>query len=178
MLKLNELTYTVQPRAEVGRVDLAGAFLSTQKFLAEGLFFSNFTNKKRFPCIGCQDGYLTEYLVTQRFWTYERLPIDGLRSIIFHGPSPTWCIASGNIWFDHPKSTQVRCYAPYVMRALRKVDSIRQAIFDWEHYEHHDRLCLRFSNLGFLKYTESVSHPKAKSAHHHRLLSLDNWLEI
>jgi len=35
-------------------------------------------------------------IVRSKRWTYIRLPIDGLKSIIFHGPSPTLCIASGN----------------------------------------------------------------------------------
>jgi len=173
MLTLNELTYTVQPRPEVTKVDLAGAFLSTEKFLSEGLYFSNFTNRRKYPCLGCQDGYLTQHLVTHRYWTYERLPIDGLRSIVFHGPSPTWCIASGNVWFDHPKSGQVRCYPPYVLQALRKIDSSHQSIFDWDYYEHHDRVCLRFSAFGYGKFTESQNHPKSKVSSHHRSL-LDN----
>ena len=35
-------------------------------------------------------------IVRSKRWTYIRLPIDGLKSIIFHGPSPTLCIASGD----------------------------------------------------------------------------------
>lgn len=49
----------------------------------------------KYSCKGCQDGYLTESLVTQRYWSYVQLPIDGMRSMVFHGPSPTLCIASG-----------------------------------------------------------------------------------
>jgi hypothetical protein len=72
----------------------------------------------------------TQYLVRNRGWTYTRLPIDGLRSTVFHGmyiyvdvlltsptytklliryigPSPTHCIAAGNVWFDHPREIRV-----------------------------------------------------------------------
>jgi hypothetical protein len=38
---------------------------------------------------------MTEYLVAARHWSHKQLPIDGLRSIVFHGPSPTLCVASG-----------------------------------------------------------------------------------
>jgi hypothetical protein len=55
----------------------------------------NFSDALKYPCKGCQDGYLTEALVTQRFWSYVQLPIDGMQSMVFHGPSPTLCIASG-----------------------------------------------------------------------------------
>jgi len=60
------------------------------------IFIGNFTHPTKYPCIGCQDGYLTQHLVRSKRWTYTRLPIDGLKSIIFHGPSPTLCIASGD----------------------------------------------------------------------------------
>lgn len=40
MLTLNELSYTVQPRPQVGKVDLAGAFLSTDRFIEEHVLFS------------------------------------------------------------------------------------------------------------------------------------------
>lgn len=55
----------------------------------------NFSDVSKYSCKGCQDGYLTEALVSQRHWTYLQLPIDGLKSMVFHGPSPTLCIASG-----------------------------------------------------------------------------------
>jgi hypothetical protein len=46
MLTLNELTYTIQPRPDVAKVDLAGAFLSTRKFLSERILFG-----KRLSCL-------------------------------------------------------------------------------------------------------------------------------
>jgi hypothetical protein len=43
MLTLNELAYTVQPRPSVGKVDLAGAFLHTDKFIEENVLFSKYS---------------------------------------------------------------------------------------------------------------------------------------
>jgi hypothetical protein len=101
-LLFNSYTYTIQPSPEVGKVDLASVFYKRTKYLEEGMSFSNFTNPSLYPCLGCQDGYLPQHLVKNAHWTYVRLSIDGLKSIIFHGPSPTWCIAEGNVWFDYP----------------------------------------------------------------------------
>ncbi len=56
---------------------------------------ANFTDPVRYPCLGCQDGYLAESLIADLSWEYLRLPLDGLKSIVFHGPSPTLCIAAG-----------------------------------------------------------------------------------
>ncbi len=115
-------------------------------------FFStgNFTNPVKYPCAGCQDGYFTEYLVRNRLWSYARLPIDGLKSIVFHGPSPTLCIASGNVWFDHPKVGQVGCYTHGAARKLLE-DPAQQSLYDWTHHYDFDRLCLRFNKAGFDK---------------------------
>jgi hypothetical protein len=58
----------------------------------------NFSDTGKYSCKGCQDGYLTESLVTHRFWSYVQLPIDGMKSMVFHGPSPTLCVASGEYY--------------------------------------------------------------------------------
>jgi hypothetical protein len=77
--------------------------------------------------------------------------IDGMKSIVFHGPSPTWCLAGGNVWFDHPDVGSVRCYSQETVDAIRALDNPTNSIFDWKFFEENDRICLRFSNLGFLK---------------------------
>jgi hypothetical protein len=148
-LTLNALVMTVQPRPIVGRVDLAAVFFSRPKFLAENLFFGNFTNARKYPCKGCQDGYLTEYLVNSRFWTYRRLPVDGMKSAVFHGPSPSWCIAAGHVWFDHPDVGKVRCYSQRTADTLRLIDVPPRTVFDWVHFDKRSRVCLRFTAYGF-----------------------------
>lgn len=170
---LHELGYTVQPRPFVAKVDLAAVFFSRPRLDAERIFFGrphltspdvipshlivcyvmlgNFTDPERFPCKGCQDGYFTEYLSRTRLWSYRRLPIDGMPSIMFHGPSPTWCLAAGNVWFDHPDVGSVRCYSRRTVERIRSLDIQPNSIFDWKYFDEHNHICLRFSNLGFLK---------------------------
>lgn len=47
-----------------------------------------------------------------------------MKSIVFHGPSPTWCIASNHVWFDHPEVNKVECYSySYVINELYKSKS-------------------------------------------------------
>lgn len=54
----------------------------------------------QYPCLNNQAGHLTYHLVQRRLWSYARLPLEGLRSVVFHGNSPTLCIASGEVWLD------------------------------------------------------------------------------
>jgi len=49
-------------------------------------------------CDGCIEAAVIHYLIRNRNWTYFKLAIDGLKSVVFQNPSPTWCIASANIW--------------------------------------------------------------------------------
>jgi hypothetical protein len=203
MLAMSELTFTVLPRPQVGKVDLAGAFLSTDRFIAEKIFFSkffpplrieyilssiiiifssgNFTDTEKYPCTGCQDGYLIEYLMIKAFWRYERLPLQGLKSIVYHGPSPTWCVASGMVWLDHPKVNRVRCIPAPIVKRIRDEDtstasveyrvnpivSVNAAItqkastvFDWKFFDTQGKkVCLRFSEGTFAKHTELATVP-------------------
>jgi len=150
MLKFNLMTYTVQPLPALGRVDLAAVFLSREKFVAEGVLFGNFTNPSTYPCLGCQDGYMTQYLVRSRGWQYVRLPLDGLQSIVFHGPSPTWCIAGGNVWYDYPNVNKVGCFAPETVMRMRRDDDPHRPTYDWEDFDNEGQICLRVSKRGFL----------------------------
>lgn len=163
-LSVHEFTYTVQPRPVLARTDLASVFFVREKLAQEGILFSNFSDVSRYPCKGCQDGYLTEYLVKEKSWSYKRLGIDGLKSVVFHGPSPTWCIAEGHIWFDHPDVNGVRCYRMSTIQALRMSDSPQQPVFDWEYFDQNDQICLRFSNLGFIKYSSVMQNMKKMEA--------------
>eukprot|EP00981_Chlorochromonas_danica_P003353 scaffold644_cov168-Ochromonas_danica.AAC.45 len=143
VLRVNTLGLTVQPRPILGKIDLAGVF-----------FDRNFTDPVRFPCTGCQDGYFTEYLVQDRHWRYAQLPIDGLQSVVFHGPSPVWCAAAGLVWFGHPKVNKARCFTHNVIMKLRKDDivlhkSTGKHHFDWAYYEGMQRVCLRYTGEGY-----------------------------
>lgn len=117
----------------------------------------NFSDISRFQCAGCNDGYFAQYLVRNRGWTYGRLPVDGLRSLLFHGPSPTHCIAAGNVWFDHPDVSGVGCVSHEAVQKLWNHDTSRprdEQLFDWEHYTHSSRICLRVNKRGFLTIGE------------------------
>ena len=103
-----------------------------------------------YTCLGCQDGYLIEYLVTRRGWSYDRLGIDGLKSIVFHGPSPTLCIAAGHVWFDHPQVNLVSCATRNKVQSVRRGDLA--ASFDWHHFNAQSNICLRYSHRGFIEY--------------------------
>lgn len=153
MHRVNTLGYTVQPLPIAGKVDLAGLFLNRARFAAENIFFGNFSDTRQYPCIGCQDGYLTEYLVRFRQWSYVRLPIDGMKSIIFHGPSPTWCIASGNVWFDYPEVNKVGCLSHKTVGQLHSSD-----YYDWNRYYGRDspRICLRLTGKGHANKSAAI----------------------
>ncbi len=77
----------------------------------------------RYPCIGCHDGYFIEHLIHYYQWKYAILPILNLSSIIFHGPSVLWCIASGGVWLDHRDINQARCFARTTLKELRRLDN-------------------------------------------------------
>jgi hypothetical protein len=100
--------------------------------------------------VGCQDGYLTQYLVRSRRWEYVRMPLDGLRSIVFHGPSPTWCVAGGNVWFDYPHVNKVGCFTHETVSYLKQIENLAAPTFDWENFYAVGRKCLRLSKTGFL----------------------------
>lgn len=171
-LEVSLLAYTAQPRPVVGKVDLAGVFYDRIKLSGENLFFSkrprpllsvccgliaiagNFSNPLRYPCTGCQGGYLTEFLATNRQWTYLRLPIDGMKSIVFHSPAPVWCAAAGWVWFSHPIGHKNKCFSQRTVNAIRQMDAPRanySQMFDWYAFEKADRVCLRLSPNQFNK---------------------------
>jgi hypothetical protein len=111
----------------------------------------NFSDITRFHCAGCNDGYFAQYLTRNLGWSHARLPVDGLRSLLFHGPSPTHCIAAGNVWFDHPEVNRVGCLSHEGVQKLLHRD-VRQKkdqhLFDWERYNHSSKICLRLSKRG------------------------------
>ena len=112
----------------------------------------NFSDIKRYHCAGCNDGYFTQYLVRNRGWTYARLPLDGLRSLMFHGPSPTHCIAAGNVWFDHPRVDKVGCVSHETVYKILGRDMRREKAhhyFDWKHFNNSAKICLRLNQHGF-----------------------------
>lgn len=46
-------------------------------------------------CTGCDAAVLVQHLLSAKQWYYARLPIDGMKSVVFRAPSPTLCVAAG-----------------------------------------------------------------------------------
>eukprot|EP01032_Pedospumella_encystans_P023568 gene23569-26677_t len=73
------------------------------------------------------------------------LPIDGLKSVVFEGPSPTWCVASGNVWFDYPDHQKTGCVDQRVLKLLQDRDNKDKPYFDWKYSYSRHKVCLRLS---------------------------------
>ena len=155
----NQLTATGGSLPKVARVDLAAIVLNRRKLMTENVKFGNFSDPERFRCLGCNDGYFTQYLVRNLGWTYARLPVDGLRSLMFHGPSPTHCIAAGNVWFDHPNVGKVGCLSHETVYKILKRDVRRdkkQRFFDVKHFQESSKVCLRLNQNGFTSQCKNL----------------------
>ena len=100
-------------------------------------------------CPHCSDGYFIQHLVRNRGWSYSRLALDGLRSIVFDGTSPTYCIASGNIWYDHRCSSQAGCVTHATARALHAAEGYQKSAHDWMSFYSGDQICLRLNQVVF-----------------------------
>jgi hypothetical protein len=107
--------------------------------------------KLNVECEACLDGYFTQYLVRNRGWSYSRLPMDGLRSLIFDGLSPTYCIASHGVWLDHAHSSQSGCLAPDTVQTLyaRDILDLSNRVYDWASFYAGYNFCLRLSELAY-----------------------------
>jgi hypothetical protein len=90
-------------------------------------------------------GYYLQYLVRYYGWEYKKLPLNGLSSVIFDGYSPTYCVASGNIWFDHPIVSFAACYTPKQIDKFHLRDLKKPTKLDWKEYEKNNRMCLRLN---------------------------------
>eukprot|EP00981_Chlorochromonas_danica_P012851 scaffold5486_cov282-Ochromonas_danica.AAC.4 len=162
--QINLLACTVQPRPVKGRVDLSAVFFHRNSLKQEGGHFpATCTNQFQVNqatsevdvvrCLPCEGDSLVEYLATQRMWTYDRLPIDGIQSMVFLHPSPLWCLASGNVWYAPPFGYDPRCYSQATAEKLRRQEqrgssssgggSNARRKLDWEHFDSTQRLCLR-----------------------------------
>lgn len=82
-------------------------------------------------------------MVHSQGWSIAITPLVDMRTIVFHGPSPLWCIASGNVWLDHPRHTQ--CLSHKTVAGLQ-----HSPHFDWTRFAGAvgKRTCLRLSEYG------------------------------
>jgi hypothetical protein len=100
-------------------------------------------------CAGCEAGLLVQRLVHSSLWQYARLPLDGFKSVVFHGPSPAVCAASGNIWFDYPEHEKAGCLSRLVLAKVKATDSKQRPFLDWKNTHSLHKICIRLSEEGF-----------------------------
>ena len=126
---------------------LANLFPSAVLFLPA----ADFSDPAKYVCPGCQDGYFISEVMTKHKWSLHRQSIQDFNSLIFHGPSPLWCIAAGNVWFDHPAKTV--CLNHKTVGHL-----FPDGRYDWESFYqlHGMRMCLRMSEKGFANMTTAI----------------------
>jgi hypothetical protein len=104
-----------------------------------------FLDPVHYECLSKAGALLLDHLVHRRLWSYTRLPIDGLSSVVFHGNSPTLCMGSGNVWVDHYDPAQQRCITPKDALTL-DVHPYWRHIFNMPHFFTQGQLvgsCLR-----------------------------------
>lgn len=99
-------------------------------------------------CLGCKEGKLLEYLIRFLNLSYYRMPISGLKSLVFHAPSPTFCIAAGNVWMDLPNPSHSGCLTQGKAALLQSKDLKHTPLFDWRYFLL-GRLCLRLTKFGY-----------------------------
>ena len=110
-------------------------------------------------CLNAQGAHLLRYLSAQRSpshslshsrWTLARLPADGLRSVVFHGNSPTLCIGAGNTWLDHPDPAQRRCITGRDVFDFIVNPRQQEFRFDAKHFKRQGQIigmCMRVKEM-------------------------------
>jgi hypothetical protein len=111
----------------------------------------NFSDRSKFSAQeGALDGYFSQYLVRNRGWSYSSLAMDGLRSTVFDGLSPTYCVATRRVWFDHACSEKAGCLSPDTVQRIYGRDTASGVErYDWHSFYAGYNYCLRYSERGF-----------------------------
>lgn len=157
MISLYQLSYTAQPPPRFGRVFSASVFYNSAKLALESVRPGNLSMPALYQCPGCDEGLYPQYLVRSRGWSYARLGMDGLKTIVFDQSSPTHCVAAGNVWLDHACPEKVGCLSRRTVRKLHLADKRKNATteYDWEHFSAllGIQICLRLSQEGSKPHT-------------------------
>lgn len=114
----------------------------------------DYSSAKVVTCTGCQDGAWANNMVEKHGWTHYSHPISSLSTMVFHGPSPLWCVAAGHVWFEHARKKTV-CLSH---KTLRKI--YPHQYIDWEgfYYSGGPRFCLRLTADGFKIANTTMGH--------------------
>ena len=125
------------------------------------VFLGDFSDRSKFPCLdtavnstdppgylclNAQGAHLLHHLAQHSRWALARLPVDGLKSVVFHGNSPTLCIGAGNTWLDHPDPAQRRCMTGRDTLQILDHPSQQSFMFDKKHYNAQKQsfgVCMR-----------------------------------
>lgn len=104
-----------------------------------------------YPCLSNAGMHMLQYLAQHRLWKYTRLPLDGLRSVVFHGNCPTLCIGSGNVWLDHFQLHRQTCLTH--KEVLRITDNTQiNYLYDFQNFLSQGEIlgsCLRMRDVAF-----------------------------
>ena len=102
-------------------------------------------------------GYFVQYLTRYLRWGYDQLPLHSLSSLVAsQAHSPTYCLASGRVWFEHPTVWLSTCNEIKFVDKLHARDIAaskrREAWrYDWAEYERNSRVCLRLSERVYFR---------------------------
>mmetsp|Transcript_29274 Transcript_29274/g.58426 ORF Transcript_29274/g.58426 Transcript_29274/m.58426 type:complete len:787 (-) Transcript_29274:10-2370(-) len=153
MFAANLMPYTIQPNVMQGRIDLSAVFFLRDAVMVEKIIFGKIglpdSLAQDDTCEDCVNAYYVQYLVRVKHWTYTRLPIDGFKSVIFRNPSPTLCVAAGNVWFDFPEPKRTGCLSPEMLRRLQFNDNKERPSLDWKFTNSRFKTCIRLSEYGY-----------------------------
>ncbi|KAI9745641.1 MAG: hypothetical protein M1818_001175 [Claussenomyces sp. TS43310] len=113
--------------------DLSATFFHLPKFRAHNITLTNLTS----PYL------LAEWLITSQQWSWASAatPSAPASCDVFHNPTYSTCIRSGNFWFDTPNRTESRCYSVGDFSENFKMD---HNMFDLVFYRQH-ALCIRYT---------------------------------
>jgi hypothetical protein len=111
----------------------------------------NSTDPAHYLCLNAAGAHLLQHLTQRRLWSFARLPLDGLRSVVFHGNSPTLCIGAGDIWLDHLTPSERRCITGKDALSVMDHPNRQSHVVDFRHFASQGQI------LGVCMRLESVS---------------------
>lgn len=175
MLRNGLLAYAVQSRP----LGWGTKRTSIYSFLnaAEAMFLATHNLKRTLVTINASTLFnqytsltkLVHLMIRTQLWSFQRLPINGLSSVVFDHLSPTWCIANGNIWFHHADFWKSGCVQHDAVLDLlagserfsesnknHTLSSIKSTEIDWKHYFRGQRVCVRLNEHGF--HSSTIDH--------------------
>lgn len=123
--------------------DLSATLINFAKFRSEGHTFSSFIPD--FPDQQ-QPWALAEHLTTQRSWSFY--PTKDTSRHVYHNPTYTACLRSGNFWFDSPLFNEQGCYTTYGFFDEFRSRGENLTDFDLQFFRDHGS-CVRYKEQSY-----------------------------